>query len=63
MEDSRFKLLTKIISLFGLLLTIFSLILVFDRTIETNTGKVLNLFGIIILGFSSPFWIYKKKKI
>ncbi len=63
MEDSRFKLLTKIISLLGLLLTIISLILVFDRAIAINTGKVLNLFGIVTLVFSSPFWMNEEKKI
>ena len=63
MEDSRFKLLTKIISLLGLSLIVISLILVFDRIIEANTGKVLNLLGIVTLVFSSPFWMNEEKKI
>ena len=62
-ENSRFLLLTKIISRLGLLLTIISLILVFDRAIAINTGKALNLFDIVMLIFSSSFWINKEKKV
>ena len=56
------KMLLKIISYIGLILTLFPSFLVFMKLIELDTNKYLMLFGTLLWFICSPFWMNKTKK-
>ena len=55
------KLLLKIISYAGLLLTLIPSFLVFAKGIELNTNKHLMLLGTVLWFGTRPFWMSKSK--
>jgi len=56
------KMLLKIISFIGLLLTLIPSFLVFLKGIELETNKYLMLVGTLLWFGSSPFWMNKGKR-
>ena len=56
------KLLLKIISYAGLLLTLIPSFLVFAKGIELNTNKHLMLLGTVLWFGTRPFWMSKSKQ-
>ncbi len=54
------KVVLRIISVIGLLLTIIPSILVFTGTLEINQHKVLMLIGTVIWFSTAPFWLGKQ---
>ena len=56
------KMLLKIISFIGLLLTLIPSFLVFLKGIELETNKYLMLVGTLLWFGSSPFWMNKSKR-
>ncbi len=56
------KLLLKIISTLGLILTIAPSFFVFNNLIELSTDKLLMFVGTAIWFLSSPLWMNKKNK-
>lgn len=55
------KLLLKLGSLIGLLLTMIPPILVFLGEIDLDTTKLLMTIGMIVWFSTAPFWINKKQ--
>ncbi len=58
----KLKLLFKIISFIGLLLTLLPSYFVFIGKIDLNTDKLLMLIGTVVWFLISPFWINKEEK-
>jgi hypothetical protein len=56
------KMLLKIISFIGLLLTLIPSFFVFLNRIELETNKYLMLVGTLLWFGSSPFWMNKSKR-
>ena len=56
------KILLKIISYIGLILTLIPSFLVFLKVIELDTNKYLMLFGTLLWFGCSPFWMNRTKK-
>jgi hypothetical protein len=56
------KMLLKIISFIGLLLTLIPSFLVFLKGIELATNKYLMLVGTLLWFGSSPFWMNRSKR-
>lgn len=55
------KLLLKIISYIGLILTLIPSFLVFMQVIELDTNKVLMLLGTLLWFGTAPFWLNKTR--
>ena len=55
------KMILKIISLIGLLLTIVPAFLVFSGAMVIETHYTLMLIGTILWFASAPFWMLRKK--
>lgn len=55
----KLKLLLKLLSAIGFILTILPSFFVFNNTIDLNTDKLLMFIGTIIWFSSSPFWMNK----
>ncbi len=56
------KLILKIISYAGLLLTLVPSYLVFTNRIDINTNKYLMLLGTILWFGTCPFWMTRSKQ-
>jgi len=56
------KILLKIISFAGLLLTLIPSFLVFSGRMDLNSNKLLMLIGTLLWFIFSPFWINKSKQ-
>ena len=56
------KILLKIISLIGLLLTIVPSFLVFTGKITLDNNKWLMIIGTLLWFASAPFWMNKKEE-
>lgn len=56
------KLILKIISYAGLLLTLIPSFLVFAKGIEFDTNKHLMLLGTVLWFGTRPFWMNKSKQ-
>ena len=56
------KMLLKIISYMGLILTLIPSFLVFMKFIELDTNKYLMLLGTVLWFGSVPFWMNRTKK-
>ena len=56
------KIVLKIISYVGLLLTLVPSFLVFTKVIELDNNKILMLIGTILWFGTSPFWMNKSKQ-
>ena len=54
------KLILKIVSLVGLIVTILPAFLVFVDIITLSNSKVLMMVGTILWFVSAPFWMNKK---
>ncbi len=55
------KIILKIVSFIGLLLTLFPSFFVFLKTIEFDTHKNLMLLGTVMWFATAPFWMNKKR--
>jgi uncharacterized membrane protein YjjP (DUF1212 family) len=58
----KLKLLLKLLSAIGFILTILPSFFVFNNIIDLNTDKLLMFIGTIIWFSSSPFWMNKGVK-
>lgn len=58
----KLKLLLKLLSAIGFILTILPSFFVFNNIIDLNTDKLLMFIGTIIWFSSSPFWMNKGAK-
>jgi uncharacterized membrane protein YecN with MAPEG domain len=56
------KILLKIISYIGLILTLIPSFLVFLKVIELDSNKYLMLLGTVLWFGSVPFWMNRTKK-
>ncbi len=56
----KLKLLLKVISFAGLVLTVLPSFFVFNNIITLDTDKFLMLIGTLIWFIVSPFWMNKK---
>ncbi|MEJ2545259.1 MAG: hypothetical protein P8Y99_14420 [Calditrichaceae bacterium] len=56
------RMILKIVSYIGLILTLIPSFLVFSKVIELDTNKYLMLFGTLLWFGCAPFWINKTKK-
>ena len=54
------KLILKILSVIGLILTLVPSFMVFTGTITLDTNKWLMLIGTIVWFTTAPFWMNKK---
>jgi len=56
------RMILKILSFVGLILTIVPSVLVFANIIELSTHKNLMLLGTVLWFMTAPFWLNKKKQ-
>lgn len=57
------KMLLKIISYIGLILTLIPSFFVFLKVIELDTNKYLMLVGTLLWFGCSPFWMNRTRKV